>query len=145
MTDITPLRLIAEDQTDLTVLAACLQDALVPISDIAYLPDEQKLALAVNRFMWEQGGEETNEGALFHRTHSLLRIDGVTSLRSRGYDRGDRARILSLLSIRPIDDGLDLLFADDATIRVVADPLHVTLIDMGQPWPTRWRPGHEEG
>jgi hypothetical protein len=145
MTDITPLRLIAEDQTDLTVLGACLQDALVPISDIAYLPDEQKLALAVNRFMWELGGEETNEGALFHRTHSLLRIDGVTSLRSRGYDRGDRARILSLLSIRPIDDGLDFLFADDATIRVAADPLHVTLIDMGQPWPTRWRPGHEEG
>ena len=145
MNEISPVSLIAEDQTDLTVLAACLQDALVPVSDIAYLPDEKRLALAVNRFMWGQVGEESDSGPLFYRTHSLLRIDGVTSLRSKGYDRGDRARILSLLSIRPIDNGVDLLFADGATIRVETDSLYVSLIDMGQPWPTRWRPGHEEG
>ncbi len=139
-----PLRLVAGDTTDLTVLSTCLQDALAPVSDIAWLPDERRFALAVNRFMWEHEAESNAAGPLYYRTHALVRIDGVSGVRSRGYELGDRARILSLLSLRPTEGGLDILFADDAAIRVAADPLRVTLIDMGQPWPTRWRPGHPD-
>ena len=144
MRDAPPLRLVAEDPTDLTVMAACLQDALVPISDIALLLGENRFALALNRFMWERGEEQDADGPLYFRTHALLRIDGVTAVRSRGYDRADRARILSLMSVRPSEGGIDLLFAEDAAIKVLADPLKATLLDMGEPWPTRWRPGHSE-
>ena len=138
------LKLLAEDPTDLTVLAACLQDALAPVSDIAWLPDEKRFAVAVNRFMWERPPERIGDAEVYHRTHALLQIEGVEAIRSRGYERGDRARILSLLSLRPVDGGVDLLFADDAVIRVLADPMSITLIDTGQPWPTRWRPEHPE-
>ncbi len=144
MTETPLLKLIAEDSTDLTVLSACLQDALAPIGDIAWLKDEGRLALVLNRFMWERPADAADGGAVYHRTHALLRIDGVTAIRSRGYDRRDRTRILSLLSIRPVESGVDLLFADGATIRAETEALHVSLLDMGHPWPTRWRPGHPE-
>lgn len=143
MSDASSLKLIARDPADLTVISACLQDALTPVSDIAWLQDEQRLALAVNRFMWERAADEA-VGGVYHRTHALVRIEGVTAVQSRGYDRRDRARILSMLSLRPVDGGVDILFADAATIRVMAEPMAITMIDMGDPWPTRWRPGHPE-
>ncbi len=143
MSDGPPLRLVAVDPTDLSVIAACLQDALVPVSDIAALPDEKRFAVALNRFMWERGESQDKDGPLYYRTHALLRIDNVSAIRSRGYDRDDRARILSLMSVRPGEDSVDLIFAEGAAIRILAAPLRATLVDMGEPWPTRWRPGHE--
>lgn len=137
------LKLIARDPTDLTVLSACLQDALAPISDIAWFQDEKRLAFAVNRFMWERTAEES-DGAVYHRTHALVRIEGVTGVKSRGYDRRDRARILSILSLRPVEEGVDILFADGAMIRAESAEMSVSLIDMGDPWPTRWRPDHPD-
>ena len=146
MTTDQRLKLIAEDPADLTVLAACLQDALVPVSDMAWLKDEGRFALAVNRFMWERPAEPAGtSGEVYHRTHALVRIDGVKAVRSRGYDRRDRSRILSLLSVRPVDGGVDFVFSDDAVLRIEADPLAIALVDMGDPWPTRWKPGHEGG
>lgn len=144
MTDAHSLKLIAEDPTDITVIAACIQDALTPVSDIAWLQQEGQLALAVNRFMWERPAEGRSSQPVYHRTHALIRVEGVTGVRSRGFDRGDRTRILSLLSIRPVDGGIDLLFSEDAAIRVAAENPIVTLLDMGDPWPTRWRPDHGE-
>ena len=52
------LKLRARDPEDLRVLSACLQDALVPLADIAYLKPEQRFVLVVNRFMWESAPEE---------------------------------------------------------------------------------------
>lgn len=142
MSEPPSLKLGAQDQTDLTVLAACLQDALAPVSDIAYFPDERQMALAVNRFMWEHGGEDVGEDKLYYRTHALVRVENVSAVRSKGYERRDRARILSLMSLRPTETGIELVFADGAVVQIDADPLDVTLVDMGSPWPTRWRPDH---
>jgi len=139
-----PLKLVADEATDLTIIAACLQDALAPVSDIAWLTEENAFALAVNRFMWERRPENTAAGPLYHRTHALVRIAHVGAVRSRGFSRSERSRILSLLSLRPVDGGVDLVFSDGAAIRVLTDKLHVTLADMGAPWPTRFRPGHPE-
>jgi len=138
------LRLIARDADDLKVVSACLQDALVPVSDIAWLREEGQLALAVNRFMWERAPEHLGPGQFYHRTHALIRIDGVSAVRSRGYDRRQRADILSLLSLQPVDAGVEMLFANGAAIHVTLDPLVLTLADMASPWPTRWRPDHAD-
>ena len=46
------LRLIALDAEDLAVLAAHLQDAILRVGDMIYLPDEQRFVLALNRFDW---------------------------------------------------------------------------------------------
>jgi len=47
------LRLLARDEEDLAVISAILQDALIPVSEMAYLPDERRFALVANRFRWE--------------------------------------------------------------------------------------------
>ncbi|MGH6948407.1 MAG: DUF2948 family protein [Kiloniellales bacterium] len=57
------LKLRAQDEEDLAVISACLQDALVPLSNIAWLKGEQRFVLVANRFRWECGCGEPREGA----------------------------------------------------------------------------------
>ena len=40
------LRLKAVDAEDLSVIAACLQDALIPLREMVYLPDEHRFLAA---------------------------------------------------------------------------------------------------
>jgi hypothetical protein len=49
----TGLKLRAEDDEDLGVISACLQDALIPLSDMEFLAAEMRFAFVANRFRWE--------------------------------------------------------------------------------------------
>ena len=72
------LKLRAEDAEDLAVISAILQDALVPVGEMAYLPEEQRFVLVANRFRWEPRRRARRTPQTFERTLSGLRIDGVT-------------------------------------------------------------------
>ena len=48
------LRLRAMDEDDLQVIAACLQDALVPLREMAFMGEERRFMAAFNRFQWER-------------------------------------------------------------------------------------------
>jgi hypothetical protein len=140
------LKLRAEDEQDLAVLSAILQDALVAVSEIAYLPDEQRFALVANRFRWEPG-EAGGRAADFERTLTGLCIDGVVSVQRRGFDPREQDRILSLLALRLEPTAgqtkvLMLEFAGGSSIRIEVGGLSARLDDLGEPWPTRWRPQH---
>lgn len=151
-----PLKLRAKDDDDLAVLAACLQDALVPIGDMTFLPQEQRFVLVANRFRWEARGEpvpdapreardaafEDGNGKSYERTNCGVWFEGVRTVRTRGIDLRDRSRILDLLTLRRSDDGILLIFAGGATIRLETDGFACFLEDIGESWPTRWRPGH---
>jgi hypothetical protein len=52
------LKLRARDGGDLEMIAAILQDALVPLDGMKYLPREQRFALMLNRFRWEGAPKE---------------------------------------------------------------------------------------
>lgn len=135
------LRLRAEALDDLSVISALVQDALVPLGDMAYLPEEKSFMMALNRFRWESGDDaETRE-----RIHAGLRFDRVTRVRYRGIDRRQRGNILSLLAIA-YDQGVSTLhFSGDGVIRLEADELRCGLEDFGEPWPTRSIPHHDPG
>ena len=47
-----PLRLLAQDEEDLSVLSAHMQDALVRVADMAFLPKTSVFALVGSRFDW---------------------------------------------------------------------------------------------
>ena len=137
-----PLRLRAADVGDLSVIAAMLQDALTPIGDIGYLPDEGSFMLALNRFRWEAepDGERPHE-----RVHAGLRFDTVRRVRYRGIDPTDRGRFLELLTIS-YDEGVVVLhFAEEGAIRLEVERLECALGDLDEPWPTSWKPWHELG
>ena len=140
------LRLKAVDGEDLAVLSAFLQDALVAVGDIAYRPEERRFLLVANRFRWEampcEEESQLGDGDCFERIHSGLRFENVVAVKSRGLDALDAAQLLELLAIEAEQGAYTLVFAADVAIRIeIAAPL-CYLEDIGEPWPTKWRPKH---
>ena len=150
------LRLRAEDAEDLAVISACLQDALVSVRDLAYDRAARTFVLVANRFRWEANtgnGAGVNAGAdrdgLFERTLCAVTFETVEGVAYRGFSRADEGRILSLLAVRHVSQSvsggrkIDLEFAGSATIRLSVAAIRCRVGDFGEPWPTRWQPGHE--
>ncbi|MEL7528744.1 MAG: DUF2948 family protein, partial [Pseudomonadota bacterium] len=48
------LKLAALDQEDLEVLSAHIQDAVLTVADIRFLPNEKKAVFVMNRFVWDK-------------------------------------------------------------------------------------------
>jgi hypothetical protein len=143
-----PLKLRAEDADDLAVLSACLQDALVPVRDLAFVPEEQVFVLIANRFRWESGLGPRPGEAGHQRVLCAVTFSAVTAVFYRGFRRSDDGRILALLAIRPLADGADgeviqLEFSGAATIRLEAVRILCRAKDLGEPWPTPWHPRHD--
>lgn len=147
-----PLKLRAEDAEDLGVVSACLQDAIVPIGEMCFLPDERRFVLVVNRFRWEACGppgltpldsaDTVEDCTVFERTHCAIRIEGVEAARCRGLDLRDRGQILELLAIAAEASGVVLHFAGGACIRLEASIWRCVVEDIGEPWPTTHKPRH---
>jgi Protein of unknown function (DUF2948) len=134
------LKLLARDEEDLAVISAVLQDALIPVPEMAYLPDERRFALVANRFRWEAPADRPREN--FERRLTGLSIGGVTGVRRRGFNPGDPMRILVLLALRRVAGALQLDFAGGASIRLETGEVLCHLDDLSEPWPTRWQPRH---
>ncbi len=154
------MRLMAKDADDLAIIAACLQDALVPISEVQYLSTEQRFIMLLNRFRWERQpagrhapAAPAKSDASFHdaddyydteqRVHCGLCVDKVTAVRSRGVDLKQRGKFLSVLTLQVDGPHLNLLFSGGGVIQLTVSELSVFLKDMGEGWPTQWRPDHE--
>jgi hypothetical protein len=138
------LKLRAADAEDLAVLSAILQDSLVTIGEMTYLPDENRFVLVANRFKWEpQAGPVPAKG---ERVLTGLCIDGVKAVSRRGFSPRDSDRILSLLAVHVEGEGetasLILNFAGGSSVRLEVQQILCHLDDLGEPWPTRWRPKH---
>jgi hypothetical protein len=141
MTEGARVRLRAEDLEDLAVLSGLVQDALVPPGDMAWLPDEGRFVLALNRFRWE----DATGGRPYSRTHAALIFDHVSAVQRRGMEAGDRDRVYALLAIAYDADSarVVLTFSGEAAIRLTVDRLAAGLEDLGEPWPTQWKPEHD--
>lgn len=161
--DDKPLKLRARDCADMDVVAALLQDALVPQADMTYLAGEKRFVLVANRFRWHgdpaedelpsapvpQAADqdvafaEEGEAPPFERVNSGLCFDSVRRVRYRGLTPGAKDEILSLLTIESHPDAITLIFAGDAAVRLEVEAIRCHLEDIGDPWPTRWRPRHD--
>jgi len=133
------MKLSAVDEKDLTVLATLLQDALVLIDDIAYFPEEGQFVLVANRYQWEIDRAGTKEHA---RITTGVTFSKVTGVKRRGVDRRDGDGLLSLLTIAAEPGALQLTFSGDAAIRLEVSEILCHLQDVGESWPTKWRPDH---
>ena len=161
-----PLKLRARDSEDLQTIAAHLQDALVPLSDTAYLKPEKRFVLVANRFRWEAGEAEdgapppaapdpaedarftdveddSGGGRLYERVNCGVCFDRVRGVRVRGVNPQDRDQILNLLTLEAGPDAITLVFSGGAQIRLDVSQIRCHIEDLGEPWPTRWRPGHD--
>jgi hypothetical protein len=134
------LRLKAVDREDLAIIASCLQDALVLVGDMVFLPDVRRFVLVANRFGWEKAPSGTDE---LDRVTCGITFAGVSAVRKRGFDLHDSDRILALLTVQPAEGGIDLIFSGEAAIRLETTDILCHIEDVGEPWPTQWRPSHE--
>jgi Protein of unknown function (DUF2948) len=134
------LKLRADDPEDLGVVAAVLQDALVPVCDMEYLADERRFVMVANRFKWE--GPERGATGPFERTLTGVCFDGVAGVKTRGFGHAERERILNLLTIEAAPQAVTFAFSDGALLRLDVDAIRCHVQDLGEPWPTPSRPDH---
>ena len=140
------LRLRAVDAEDLSVIAACLQDALIPLSEMAYLPDERRFMASFTRFQRERAVDPNQPEGLM-QSQSALILHDIEAVKFRGLDSrfsAVRFELLTMIS-EPAEDGLHitLLFAGDAAIQLHATEIAATLEDFGEPWLATTLPTHD--
>lgn len=141
------LRLIALDAEDLAVLSAHVQDAVLRIGDINWLPKEGHFVLAMNRFVWEKAAGGSWRKREYQRRRSALHLARVQKVQSVGIDRAASDAVLELLAVRfePRDEpsgDVVLSFAGGPTIRLSVEVLEAQLTDLGPAWSTPVAPRH---
>jgi hypothetical protein len=143
MAQARPLRLLAQDEADLQVISACLQDALTTVGDIAYEPRRRRFALQFQRFRWEAAGRAGGGERVF----TVLHFDFVDRVRTTGVAQDDRRGLLPLLAItaEPAGEGvaIRLAFGGGGTIELQAECIDGQLNDVGAAWRTPRRPDHD--
>ena len=91
-----PLKLIALDKDDIAIVSAHLQDAVVKVGDIVWLPAEKRLVLGLNRFDWEACGEVS---PCYQRRRTALRFERVLAFRCRNVSPAAKDAVLNLLAV----------------------------------------------
>ena len=147
MPDDELLRLVALDAEDLAVLSAHVQDAVLRVKDINWLPRDKHFVLALNRFVWEGALGASWRKREFQRRRAALHLARVEKVQSVGIDRSAEGAVLELLAIRfePTNSpsGVVVLdFAGGATIRLSVEVVEVELTDLGPAWSTPLAPRH---
>jgi len=143
------LKLIAFDADDLAVISAHLQDAVLRVVDLAYLPQEKRFAAIANRFDWDDalkdGKTDTRD---FKRRQTALRFERVLGAQVQGVDLRRKDAVLALLAIsfEPSDASgspeghVTLHFADGGAIRLAVECIDAELKDLGPVWRARSMP-----
>ena len=151
------LKLIALDSEDLSVISAHVQDAVLRVADMTYLPREKRFVAVANRFDWEKTLGPSTTGAVRalndqgpERRRTGLRIERVLSAKVAGLDLHDQRGALVLLAItftpsvvpEAVDGDVTLTFSGGPAIRLKVECLEIELKDLGAVWSAQSTPTH---
>ena len=146
-----PLRLRALDTEDMAVIAALVQDAVFPASEMTWDRKARRFAILLNRFRWEDADKARARKRSYERVQSVLAIEDVMKVQSQGVHKSDPEMVFSLLSMAFVagQDGtgrLELTLAGDGVIAVEVEALEVLLRDVTRPYvaPSGKAPTHPE-
>ncbi|MGA0533103.1 DUF2948 family protein [Hansschlegelia sp. KR7-227] len=138
-----PLKLIALDAEDLEVLSAHLQDFVVRIGDLVFLPGEKRFAFVGNRADRRIDGE-------LRRRRTAGHFERVTRVAARGVDRSTPDAILNLLAIVFTPAGeedpsgaVELRFSGGASLRLEVECVEARVADLGPVWSAKATPSHD--
>ncbi|MBZ9821475.1 DUF2948 family protein [Mesorhizobium sp. CA4] len=139
------LKLIALDDQDLSIISAHVQDAVMKVSDLEYLPAVKRFVMTMNRFVWEAKSglfRQHNE-----RRQSVLHFDRVLGAKTSGISRDKPAEVLSLLAVSFIAISkpagiVELVFSGGGTIMLDVECVEARLADVGGSWEATSRPVH---
>jgi hypothetical protein len=141
-----PLKLIALDPDDLKILSAHLQDAVLRLSEMAYVPSERRFAAILDRFDWlaTVGGDGSSN---MRRCRCALRFDRVKRAQVQNIRPGEPAAFAELLAItyeeaEPPSGTITLYFAGGGGVRLEVECIEAELRDLGVAWKTAIKPEH---
>lgn len=140
-----PLKLLALDADDLAIVSAHLQDAVLKVADMVYLPREHRFALAARRFDWEGAVQGQRRRRL-----AALHFDRVLGVRTSNLDKNDAGRVLNLLAVtfettqEPAGE-VTLHFSEGAAVRLSVECIESQMKDLGPVWEAVATPGHPDG
>ena len=138
----TRLKLAAADAEDLQVLSARLQDAVLKLKNVTWLPRKRRFAAVLNRLQWEDGGKT--------RVRAGLHFDGVLKVQSSKVKLGAGEAVVSLLALRFEPTGgedpggvIEIVLAGGGAIRLTVECIDAELADMTGSWAARGTPDHD--
>jgi DUF2948 family protein len=140
------LKLAALDLEDLQVLSTHLQDAVLTIADIRYLPKEKKAVFVVNRFVWDKEADKRSKE--HERRRSALAFTQVTGMKVQNIKQEAKGAVLELLAVtfevgeEPAGK-IQLAFAGGASLLLEVDCIEAQLADLGAAWSTPNLPQHD--
>ena len=137
-----PLKLIALDQDDIAIVSTHLQDAVVKVADIVWLPAEKRLVI---------GREPVRLGSLRLEVPLLQAAPHRAALRAGECVPLPQCRpeekeaVLNLLAVE-FDEtdtpagAVTLIFSGGAALRLEVECLECELADLGPTWTAKARP-----
>lgn len=140
-------RLIAFDSDDLAVIAANLQDALIRVEDMNYLPRSHQFALVAARFDWVAAALRTAGQASCERCQTGLHFGRVLKVSCLGFRPKNQGLILNLLDIgfketEPPAGYVEFIFSAGRALRLYVECLEAELRDLGVRWTAKSAPNH---
>ena len=140
------LKLIGNNQEDLKVISAYLQDSIVIVKDIIFLKQNRTFVMIVNRFMWEdfeKGVFRQNK-----RIRCAVKFEEVIKVESKNINQKNKNKPLECLAIKcsSIFDEtykIKIFFAGNSVITVTLEAIEVALHDLGKLWHVKHIPIHK--
>ena len=127
------MNLNAIDTDELKIIATILQDGLVEVSEVKYLPSIR--SFIITRFMWEEKiiNKENK------RVKAVLVFEDVLSVFSKNIDQMNKSNTLELMTFnyfptKTKNIEIQLLFKNDAIIKLETEIIKCKLQDQGKPW-----------
>jgi len=122
---------------DLEVISSILQDSIFFVKDLAWSKKKRQVAVLVNRFRWENKSEYKVKKTTPERVLSLLIVDNVLNVSSKGIDRSDISAPLHLLKLDLNKSKgnifLTLLLSDFGAIRCEVEAIELSIKDVTRP------------
>ena len=143
---IVHLNLIGDNEEDLKVISAYLQDSVLVVRDMVFLKKNKSFIMMVNRFMWE----DAEKGLLRSnkRIRSAVRFEGVIQVKSKNINQKNPNKILEYLAMKCDSDEDDnkkikIFFSGNGIIILILEAIDVVINDLGKSWNVKSVPKHE--
>ena len=148
--DDTRVRLRAASVSDVEVISALLQDAIIPGEDMTFDRAGRRFVMVANRFCWDRPpleGVTSESGApIYQRRLCGVRIEGVNGVESAGMPATRRGALLNLLAITVADAAdarVEILFSGGVSLRLAVDDVSILAEDLDDGRPTSVMPAHD--
>ena len=136
------LQFICKNKEDLKIISAYSQDSIATVKDMVFLKKNKTFVMIVNRFMWEDALKENK------RIRSAVKFEEVLQVKSKNINQKNKNKVLECLAIKSSEifnqnHEINIFFAGDSAVTLIAEAIEVVMRDLGKPWKVRHVPAHK--